>query len=326
MTDDQPEVSIVVPMLNEVVHIEACLQGFERQTYPLDLLEVVVVDGGSTDGSRELVEKLMVDRPWLQLVNNPDRRASSAFNRGIEASRGAVVCLVSAHGAVRPDFVARSVTALRDTGAGGVGGKLEHDGDEPVTRAIGLAMTSPFGMASPFRYANERREVDTIGHPAYWRSVLDEVGPFDESLERNSDYELNHRVRAAGHALVFDPSIVTRYVPRADLRSLARQFWWYGQGKVDVLRRQPGSLKVRHLVAPLATAGLALAPVLAWSGLGRRGMAAAGAAYGGLLVLATLGSRPDRHDANAVTFLAAFPVMHVAWGAGFWSAVVRSGA
>jgi glycosyltransferase involved in cell wall biosynthesis len=308
-------------MLDELDRIEECIDGFERQTYPLEQLEVLVVDGGSTDGSPDLVEKLMAERPWLRLVDNPDRRASAAFNRGIEASHGAVVCLVSAHGSVQPDFVSRSVAALGDTGAGGVGGKLEHDGDDPITRAIGLAMTSPFGMASPFRYANERREVDTIGHPAYWREVLDAVGPFDETLERNSDYELNHRVRDAGYALVFDPAIVTRYVPRSGLRALARQFWWYGKGKVDVLRRQPGSLKARHLVAPAATAGLAIAPVLLLSNLGRKVLATGGIAYGGLLVAALASSRPRRHGADPVTFVAAFPVMHVAWGVGVWTAL-----
>jgi hypothetical protein len=178
-------------------------------------------------------------------------------------------------------------------------------------------------MASPFRYANERREVDTIGHPAYRREVLDEVGPFDETLERNSDYELNHRIRAAGHPLVFDPAIVTRYVPRSGLGALARQFWWYGKGKVDVLRRQPGSLKARHLVAPAATAGLAIAPVLLFSHPGREVLATGGAAYGGLLVAALASSRPRHHGADPVTFLAAFPVMHVAWGAGFWAALTE---
>lgn len=312
-----PPVSIVVPMLNERGHILSCLTSMAAQTYPLDKIEVLVVDGGSTDGSVELVSDLRRDRPWLRLIANPERRASAAFNRGIEAATGDVVFLVSSHGEVGPDFVERSVRALEETAAAGVGGVLRHQGDDPAGIAIGMAMTSPVGMASPFRYATSRRNVDTIGHPAYRREVLDEVGPFDETLERNSDYELNYRIRKAGHDLLFDPEIVTLYRPRGSLTELARQFWGYGRWKAHVLRRQPGSLRPRHLVAPAAVAVLTIAPVLARWTVGRLGLGVAGASYGLLVVGATVAARPGRAGADTVTYALAFPVMHLAWGAGF---------
>lgn len=310
-------VSVVVPMLNEIDWIEAGIEGLGAQDYPLDHIEVLIVDGGSTDGSRALVQRLSEDRPWLRLIDNPDRLASAAFNRGIEASSGGVVCIVGAHASVGPDFVNRSVRALAETGAGGVGGKLLHEGTNPVQQAIGLAMTSPLGMASPFRYSSERAEVDTIGHPAYRREVLDRVGTFDESLKRNSDYELNHRIRGAGYTLIFDPEIVTRYRPRASLRALARQFFDYGLGKADVVRSHPDSMKPRHFVAPLATIALALSPVLMATRFGRRLLSAGATGYLGLLVTAVVLARPDKHDADPITFVAAFPVMHFTWGAGF---------
>jgi succinoglycan biosynthesis protein ExoA len=317
-----PLVTVVVPVLDERAHIDANVDALERQDYPLDRIEVLFVDGGSTDGSRERVTELAAGRPWLRLVDNPDRRASSAFNRGIEASNGEIICLVGGHAEVGPDYVARSVEVLDETGAAGVGGMLRHEGDERVTRAIGLAMTSPFGMASPFRYATSRRDVDTIGHPAYRAAVLAEVGPFDESLERNSDYELNHRIRAAGHRLVFEPAIVTSYRPRSTLRTLARQFHDYGRAKADVLRATPESAKLRHLVPPAATLAVALAPALLATARGRRLVAVAAAGYSTLLVVAAVRSRPDRHDADPVAFVAAFPVMHLSWGSGFWRTVL----
>ncbi|MCZ7630137.1 MAG: glycosyltransferase [Microthrixaceae bacterium] len=144
-----PLVSVIVPMLDEIDWIEACIESFRAQDHPLDRLEVVVVDGGSTDGSRELVEALAARYRWLRLVDNPDRLASAAFNRGIEAARGDVICIVGAHAEVGADFLSRSVGALSETGAGGVGGRLRHDGTDPRQQAIGLAMTSRFGMASP---------------------------------------------------------------------------------------------------------------------------------------------------------------------------------
>jgi glycosyltransferase involved in cell wall biosynthesis len=316
-------VSIIVPMLDELGYIERCIDTLDAQTYPHELLDVIVVDGGSTDGSRELVEKLAASRSWLRVVDNAKRRASAAFNRGIEASKGGVICLVAAHGEVGPDFVERSVAALEETGAAGVGGVLRHEGLDPASVAIGLAMTSPFGMASPFRYATERRYVDTIGHPAYRREPLLAVGPFDESLERNSDYELNYRMRRAGHQLLFDPNIVTVYRPRTSLERLARQFYWYGKGKSAVVRSHPGSLQPRHLVPPAAVLAVISAPLAARHRRGRFAIATGVTAYAGMLAAAARKAAPAEHHADLKTFLVALPVMHMSWGAGFLTAWLR---
>jgi hypothetical protein len=153
--------------------------------------------------------------------------------------------------------------------------------------------------------------------------VLDEVGPFDETLERNSDYELNWRVREAGHRLMFDPEIVTVYRPRGSLRALARQFWWYGRWKERVIRRHPRSLRARHLVPPAAIAAVALAPVLTWSPLGRRLIGVGALAYAGVLAAAVVQARPADHDADTIVFVLCLPVMHAAWGAGFLASLVE---
>ena len=317
MSDELPLVSVVVPMLNERAHIEECLAGFARQTYPLDRLDVVVVDGGSDDGSREMVEKLAAERPWMRVVDNPKRRAAAAFNVGVGAARGDVVCLFSSHGVPHDRYIEASVEALRGSDAAGVGGRYLHVGTTRVSNAVGLAMISPFGMASPHRFVSVRREVDTISHPAYWRSRLLEVGPFDESLERNSDYDMNWRLREAGMRLVFDPSIESVYRPRPSLRLLARQFWWYGRWKARVIRRHPPSLRARHLVPPAAAAVGMLSPVVALHPAGRRSLGRMAIAYVIAVFVATLAARPQDHDADPLALAACFPVMHGAWGAGF---------
>ena len=231
---EPPLVSVVIPMLDEQAHIGACLDAFAAQTYPLDRLELLVVDGGSADGSRELVEARSTDEPWIRVVDNPRGRASAAFNIGTQAATGSVVCLFSSHGVPSPTYVEASVRSLDETGAAGVGGQYHHVGTDPVSSAIGCAMVSPFGMASPHRFATSRQEVDTISHPAYRRDALIDVGPFDEALLRNSDYELNWRMRQKGYGLVFDPSVESIYRPRASLGGLARQFWHYGRWKERV--------------------------------------------------------------------------------------------
>jgi hypothetical protein len=165
--------------------------------------------------------------------------------------------------------------------------------------------------------------VDTIAHPAYRRLELVGVGPFDETLERNSDYELNYRLRAAGHTLVFDPDIASEYRPRASLSELARQFWWYGRWKVRVIERHPRSLRWRHLVSPVAVVGAAFLPSLL-RGRRTRPVAIAGVAgYAGVVAFGVVASHPTRHQASVLTLAGAFPVMHAAWGAGFVTSVMQ---
>jgi glycosyltransferase involved in cell wall biosynthesis len=320
---DLPFVSVVVPMLDEMGFIEECLHAFGEQDYPRDRFEVLVVDGGSNDGSRAYVEKLEMHQPWIRVIENPRRKAAAAFNRGVESARGDIVCLFSAHGVPDPSYLSASVAVLKDTGAVGVGGQYLHLGLDAVSNAIGAAMVSPFGMASPHRFVMGRADVDTISHPAYLREALLAIGPFDESLERNSDYELNYRLRVRGGRLVFDPSIVSIYRPRGSLSALARQFWWYGRWKVRVLERHPGSLRLRHLVAPVVVLGSACAPIVALTRPGRRAMRLGIFAYAVVLLAATIRAQPRRNGASSAAFAAALPVMHGSWGAGFLVSVLE---
>ena len=323
LTNGTPIVSVVVPMLNELRYIDECLAGFANQSWPAERLDVVVVDAGSTDGSRELVETLAADRQWVRVVENPNRKASAAFNIGMDEARGEVFCLFSAHGVPDPLYVERSVAVLRETGATGVGGVYEHEGVDPVSHAIGLAMASPLGMASPHRFAKYRREVDTISHPAYVTAAARAVGHFDESLERNSDYEFNWRVREAGGRLLFDPSIVSLYRPRSSLAALARQFWWYGRWKARVIDRHPGSLRPRHLAAPTAAAAALVAPALTANRVGRRLVMGGLSAYGLLVASAVVQARRGAPVAHCPTIAASFPVMHLSWGAGFLASSIE---
>lgn len=320
--DPVPLVSVCVPMRDEAGHIEACLDGFAAQTHPLERLEVIVVDGGSTDGSRQTVEARAIACSWIRIVDNPRRKAAAAFNRGLEAARGEVFCLFSAHGMPDRDYVARSVAVLAETGVTGVGGQYHHVGTDRTSNAVGRAMVSPVGMASSHRYATDRLVVDTISHPAYRTEDLAGV-TFDESLERNSDYDFNWRLRRAGRILLFDPSVESVYRPRPSLKALGRQFWWYGRWKERVIRRNPGSLEPRHLVAPTFAASLAAAPVLAAFPLGRRLLAAEAVGYAAVLTLGTVKARPRAHGASATTVAACFPVMHLSWGAGFLTSLVE---
>ena len=303
-------------MVDERHFIRPCIEGFLAQDYPGHLLEIVVVDGGSVDGSDEIVREMAAEDGRIRLIDNPRRVPAAAANEGVAAARGEVLCFLSAHGEPDPTYVRTSVDVLLDTGAAGVGGQYLHEGTEPRSRAIGLAMASPFGMASPHRTSASRREVDTISHPTFWKSAILTAGGYDETLHRNEDYELNYRVRRTVGPLVFAPEIRSVYRPRRDLRSLWRQFHAYGIGKAEVLRRHPDSLQARHAVPPHAIAALVASPGLAASRGGRRMLPLGAAGYAAVIVAAVARARPRRHDASLATFVVALPVMHVAWGSG----------
>lgn len=322
--ESDPMVTIAVPMLNELGAIEHCLASFEAQDYPLDRLEVLVIDGGSTDGSREYVDERAANEQWIRVVDNPIGSAAAAFNIGAHHGRGDIVFLFSSHGVPETDYVSRSVKVLTETGAAGVGGRYLHIGTTPESTAVGAAMVSPFGMASGHRFATERCEVDTISHPAYRRQTLVDIGGFDESLARNSDYEINIRLRQAGHRLVFDPSIESIYRPRPDLHALRRQFWHYGRWKAHVAAQHPGDIKPRHLVAPAFAGFVALSPLLATRRWGRLLVATNATAYG-LLTAAATRKAAAEHPApvNTRTLAAAFPTMHLSWGAGVLTSLVQ---
>lgn len=309
--------TIVVPMLNEAASIGECLDGFAAQTWDHDRLEVLVVDGGSSDGSRSLVAERAVAETWVQLLDNPRRVIPAACNIGWRAAAGDIVCFFSAHGVPAPTFVAETVRVLTETGAAGVGGRYRHEGGSRAAMAIGLAMASPFGMASPHRFSRERLEVDTISHPAYWRTTIAQVGGFDEGQLTNEDYDLNWRIRERGGRLVFDPSIESIYRPRGSLRRLARQFHAYGRGKARLVRKAPRSMRPRHLVPPAATLFTALSPALLSRRPGRALVAGAGGVYLLAGAAATARLRVRRHQADPLVALLAFPVMHGAWGTGF---------
>jgi succinoglycan biosynthesis protein ExoA len=319
----EPIVSIALPMLNEAKYIVSCLDSFAAQDYPLDLLDVMVIDGGSTDGSRLVVNAYSEKNPWVRIVENDESTASAAFNVGMEQAYGDVVCLFSSHGVADPGYVSGSVAALHRSGAAGVGGSYRHEGLDPVSNAIGAAMVSKVGMASPHRFADTARDVDTISHPAYWRDAMLDIDGFDRSLMRNSDYEFNFRMREAGHRLHFDPAIGSVYRPRPNLNSLFRQFWYYGKWKAKVAEQHPSSVRPRHLVAPLAALAAAVTPFMLLNRRLRLVAALGWAAYSAVIAYGVASADRKEREASTATLAAAFPVMHMAWGAGFIKSVIE---
>lgn len=318
-----PTVVYVVATFNEERHVGDCLAGLLAQDYPADHLEIVVVDGGSTDGTRGVVRRIADTDGRVRLHYNPRRIAAAAFNIGARATEAEIVSLMSAHAVVSPGYTRRLVQAFEESGAQLVGGRmvaLAHGGTAWEV-AIRRATSSPFGLGNAaFHYSDEPQWVDTAFPGAYRRSLLEELGGFDEDLVRNQDDDLHLRARLRGHRMWFDPALECSYHPRPTLGALWRQYFEYGFWRAATLRKHRRFASWRHAVPPLFVAGAAAGAVVPARHI-RRLWALMLCAYVG--VLAT-GARRERVPAQeSARMAAAMAVLHVAYGSGFWAGLIE---
>lgn len=320
-----PFVSVVIPVFNEERYIEACLASVLAQDYPTDRYEVIVADGGSTDRTRALVAEAAVLNPNVRLIDNPGRTQAHGLNLGILASRGEYIARQDGHAEWSPHHLRRSVELLVETGADNVGGRADGEGVGLTGRAIARAMRSPFGVGGArYRYSTRVEELATVFPGTFRRSAFERVGLYDEAYPPHEDYELNHRIRMSGGRVLFSPDIPTRYFVRELISALARQYFRYGRAKFRVARAQPGVIKPYHLVAPAMVAGIPVALPLARTRRGRRVLLAGLGLYATACVAA--GVRAGRGEVAAVRLRipAIFPVLHIAWGSGFWAGVAEA--
>ena len=193
----RPTVSVVLPTLDEREHITDCLESLLRQDCD-DIVEILVVDGGSSDGTRDIAAARGAK---VRVLDNPRVSAAAAMNVGIAAARGDVICRADAHTLYEADYVSRCVAVLRETGAANVGGRMRPIGTTSFGRAVAAVTTSRFGVGpGRFHYADERCEVDTVYLGCWLRSTLQQVGGYDEhDLQwAAEDQELNLRLRESG--------------------------------------------------------------------------------------------------------------------------------
>ncbi|HVH69056.1 MAG TPA: glycosyltransferase family 2 protein [Gemmatimonadales bacterium] len=317
-----PFVSIIVPCRNEAQHIGRCLQSIMEGDYPAEQLEVLVVDGRSDDGTREIVEEYTARYPMLRLLDNPKRITPVALNIGVHAARGDVVMRMDAHVVYPRDYVASLVAALEESGADCVGGVIETLplDQTPIARAIALGLSHPFGVGNAyFRIGSrQRRWADAVSFGCYRREVFDRIGLFDEDLVRNQDDEFDLRLFKHGGRILLVPEVVCSYYARRSLRQLGRMFYQYGYFKPLVAKKLGKVMTLRQLVPALflLTAAVTGLAGLAWPPA-RLAFAGVVAAYA-TAVLACAGLAVPRQGWRCGAALAVvFAVLHGSYGAGF---------
>lgn len=308
-----PIVTLVVAMRNEEQHVARCVSSLLAQDYPEDRLEVLFMDGGSTDRTRDIVHELIAKRDGFALVDNPGKIQSIAWNLGIERARGDLVGIVSGHSELARDYVSVAVETLLRTGADLVGGPARAESETVVGEAIALAMSTPFGVGgAEFRYATEENEVDTVFMGVCKRELYERIGGFDAEMVRNQDDELSYRLLEMGGRIVCNPAIRSVYRNRATLRSLWKQYFDYGRWKVRVMQKHRDQMRPRHFVPPLFVTTLGVSALLPPVFAGISGVYSATTMAMSVMIAA----RSRRLD--VLPYLpAAFAILHVGYGAGF---------
>ena len=338
-----PAVSIIVPCYNEQHTISLLLDAIFNQTYPQQDMEVIVADGMSTDQTRAEIAQFQQTHPemLIRVVDNPKRHIPSALNRALEQASGQYIIRLDAHAIPAKDYVTRCVNALEQGLGDNVGGVWQiapgqvtpPEGGHPSSRAgwlarsIATAAAHPLGVGDAlYRHTTQAQYVDTVPFGAFRRLLIEKIGPFDESLLTNEDYEFNVRVRQAGGKVWLDPAIRSTYLARSTLSALARQYARYGFWKAQMLRRYPETIRWRQAIPPGFVLSLIVISLLAFVAGWARGLLLFEiAVYFLALFVASIQKALQLRDLPLLIGLPfAIATMHICWGGAFlWSLLLN---
>jgi succinoglycan biosynthesis protein ExoA len=316
-----PPVSVFMAVRDEGRHLRASVSRIFAQDYPGDL-EVILAVAPSRDDTWAVATALAEIEPRLRVVSNPAGTTPHGLNTAMASARYDHLVRADGHALLPPGYLRDVVALLETTNAANVGGRMQPLGEGPVSQAIALTMSSRVGIGgAAFHVGGPPGPQPTVYLGAFRRDAVVAVGGYDEYFLRAQDWELNHRLRKAGHTVWFDPSIGVGYRPRTRWRDFARQQFRTGGWRRRVIERHGSTASARYLAPPIAVLAVLLglvaglpAPLL-WDWMVAGLMVPA--AY--LLAIVVLGLAEARRQPWRVRWRVpiALALMHMAWGSGF---------
>ncbi|HEC91836.1 MAG TPA: glycosyltransferase family 2 protein, partial [Candidatus Atribacteria bacterium] len=250
-----PFVSIIIPCRNEEKFIGRCLDSIIAQDYPKDKLEILVIDGMSEDGTREIIKNFQISNSNFQikLIDNPKKFTNFAFNIGIKTARGEIIMLMGAHARYERDYISKCVRYLRECNADNVGGIVIALPCKNTigAKAIALSLSCRFGVGDAYYqtgYSGKPRWVDTVFGGCYKREVFDRAGLFNENLIRSQDMEFNLRLKKSGGKILLVPDIVSYYYPKSNLKDFFIHNFEDGIWAIYPLKFVKVRFKLRHYI------------------------------------------------------------------------------
>ena len=230
------KVSIIITAKNEEKYLPMLFKDILNQTYPLQNIEVVLMDSNSKDNTRTLMEEFKTNNESLsvQIVTNERQIQAAGFNEGVKHATGDVVLKIDAHSRIPADFVQKNVNEII-AGAFVCGGNRPTvvDSDDDFSKTLHIVEESALGSSiANYRKSNVKRKVNSIFHGMYRKEVFDKVGLADERLLRTEDNEFHYRVRKAGYDIIFNPEIESyQYIRPTFTKMIQQKFangYWIG--------------------------------------------------------------------------------------------------
>ena len=308
-----PSITVILPILNEEADLGNCISAILQQDYAGEL-EIILALGPSKDKTNQIASDLAARDKRIKLVDNPTGQTAKGLNLAIKASSFEIICRIDGHSEIANSYLRTAISIMQESGAVNVGGLMHADSQSGLQRTIAQAMRSKLGVgASKFHTGGKAGPSDTVYLGTFKKSAILAAGGFDERYIRAQDWELNHRMRAQGGLVWFDPRLVVTYRPRKSLSKLAKQYFQYGRWRRVISRQHPKTNNFRYLAPPIAlvinslsvvlgvfVAPIFLVPVLIYVAL---------LIIGGVII--------GRKIADKLLMSIVFATMHLSWGAGF---------
>jgi len=238
--------SVIVPVRNEISHISKSFESIILSTALIES-EIFFVDGQSNDGTFQWLNEAVKKHKRCKLRVNQGKFVSFGFNSVFHETKGQYVSRLDGHTIYPKTYFSDALDILKNKDIDVVGGPANHVGCSWRGISIANCMMTTFGVGnSKFRISKKEAFVDTVPFPIYKRSVLDEVGLYDEELIKNQDDELNYRCKANGYQIFMSPRLMTNYMVRENLADLCKQYYLYGFYKPLVFKKVNYGSRLYH--------------------------------------------------------------------------------
>ena len=308
-----PAITVILPILNEEADLGNCISAILQQDYAGEI-EIILALGPSKDNTNQIARDLAAADKRIKLVNNPTGQTAKGLNLAIAESSFEIICRIDGHSEIANSYLKTAISIMQESGAVNVGGLMHADSQSGLQRTIAQAMRSKLGVgASKFHTGGKAGPSDTVYLGTFKKSAILAAGGFDERYIRAQDWELNHRMRAQGGLIWFDPRLVVTYRPRKSLSKLAKQYFQYGRWRRVISRQHPKTTNFRYLAPPVALVINLLSVVF--------GVLVAKVFYLPVLIYMTLliigGLIIGRKISDKLLMPIVFATMHLSWGAGF---------
>ncbi len=319
------KVSVIIPILNEQKYIKKCLDCLIEQDYPKEQLEILLVDGGSNDGTKEIIAEYLKKYSYIYLIKNPQKTVQHAMNLGIKRAKGYYIIRMDAHAQYEKDYISKCVEYSESTGAENVGGTTVVRGKNIIQKIIAASYHSPFALGGSKHYdENYEGYADTVAWGTFRRETLLRLGMYDERLPKSEDDDLNFRITESGGKIFVTPKIRSVYYPRDRFSKLFRQYFEYGKWKVAVIKKHKKPSRIVHLVPMLFVAFIIIFSILSF---------VFPIALITLLSVMTLYFLIDAYFSfrskhicgflNKLGLMYAHMIIHISYGLGFWTGIFK---